>query len=500
MAIKPTSVPSKRLATSINASSLTIQLNNILGWDGNALTSSDFGDRLFAVLRNDTNTLMELIELDPTTIANSSITILKRGLKFTGDLTTEVTANKLTWIKNETIVELGSDSPQLFQWLKEYIDLAVVAQGIPATDAVPGIVIEATQAQVDAGTDQETYNAQLYDLFPRPDKIRAKKYHDYIADAGASDDYAITVVPAITVYTVGQEFTFKANTANTGACTLNVCGLGAKTIKKNVSSDLNSGDILANQIVKVIYDGTNMQMVYNSQNIKAMTAGETITGATLPVPVFQNKTDNQFYSCDGNDLTKLKFIGFGVSNSTDNNSIDIQFSGIVGGFTGLDEGEKYYLSDTVGTISSTPGTYEILVGVAISQTELLIQKGKRFFTGTFSATSTGGNEVVTNETVTLGFRPNIIRASGYQSTAATTRDEVKGTWRNGVYQGVAIDQDGGAISITTSYILDLERTTGSPEGYARGTIGSVTDTGFVFTMTCKDGEGLLITYEVEGEL
>ncbi len=107
------SVPSKRLAASITAASLTIQLNDILGWDSVALASSDFGTKLYAVLRNDANTLMEIIELDPATIASASITVLRRGLKFTGDLTTEVTANKLTWIKNETIVELGTDSPQL---------------------------------------------------------------------------------------------------------------------------------------------------------------------------------------------------------------------------------------------------------------------------------------------------------------------------------------------------------------------------------------------------
>lgn len=117
--IKPVSVPSKRLASSINASSLTIQLDNITGWDGNNLTSSDFGSVLYAVLRNEANTLMELIEIDPSTIADSSITVLRRGLKFDGDLTTEVSANKLTWVKNETIIELGSNPPQL---LKHFVD------------------------------------------------------------------------------------------------------------------------------------------------------------------------------------------------------------------------------------------------------------------------------------------------------------------------------------------------------------------------------------------
>lgn len=83
----------------------------------------------------------------------------------------------------------------------------------------------------------------------------------YAADGEASDTYAITLTPAPTAYTAGMMINFKANTTNTGACTLNVNSLGAKSIKKNVSDDLDDGDISSGQIVTVIYDGTNFQMV-----------------------------------------------------------------------------------------------------------------------------------------------------------------------------------------------------------------------------------------------
>lgn len=83
----------------------------------------------------------------------------------------------------------------------------------------------------------------------------------YGADAGGDDTYAVTLDPVPSSYYAGMEVNFKPTTANTGACTLDVNGLGAKTIKKNVSSDLSTGDILAGQIVKVIYDGTNFQLV-----------------------------------------------------------------------------------------------------------------------------------------------------------------------------------------------------------------------------------------------
>jgi len=85
--------------------------------------------------------------------------------------------------------------------------------------------------------------------------------YTFAADAEASDAYAITLAPAIAAYATGQEFTFTATTANTGAATLDVNGKGAKTIKKRHDVDLADGDIEAGQAVTVFCDGTNFQML-----------------------------------------------------------------------------------------------------------------------------------------------------------------------------------------------------------------------------------------------
>lgn len=79
----------------------------------------------------------------------------------------------------------------------------------------------------------------------------------FAEDAGASDTYAITLSPVPTALTNGMMVNFIANTLNTGAATLNVNSLGAVTIKKNVSGDLETGDIIAGQAITVIYDQTN---------------------------------------------------------------------------------------------------------------------------------------------------------------------------------------------------------------------------------------------------
>jgi len=82
----------------------------------------------------------------------------------------------------------------------------------------------------------------------------------YGVDGGSDDTYVVSLDVAPTAYTAGMMITFKANTVNTGACTLNVNSLGAKSIKVDTDADPEDGDIQADQVVLVIYDGTNFQL------------------------------------------------------------------------------------------------------------------------------------------------------------------------------------------------------------------------------------------------
>lgn len=94
----------------------------------------------------------------------------------------------------------------------------------------------------------------------------------YAAATGAVNTFAITLTPAPTAYTAGQKFTFKANLANTGTATLNVNGLGAKTIKKfGGTAILASGDIAINQMVEVEYNGTDFDMQSPIANASTLT-------------------------------------------------------------------------------------------------------------------------------------------------------------------------------------------------------------------------------------
>jgi len=83
----------------------------------------------------------------------------------------------------------------------------------------------------------------------------------YGTSSTGNDSYAITVTPVPNAYSAGDRYTFKADVANTGVATLNVNGLGAKTIKKDGSVDLVTNDIVANQVITVVYDGTHFQIL-----------------------------------------------------------------------------------------------------------------------------------------------------------------------------------------------------------------------------------------------
>ncbi len=81
-------------------------------------------------------------------------------------------------------------------------------------------------------------------------------YTNYKASGGSSSAYTLDLDPDVTAYVAGQRFTFNANHTSDGTCTLNVNGLGAKTIQDAGAKNLIANCIESGQIVDVIYDGT----------------------------------------------------------------------------------------------------------------------------------------------------------------------------------------------------------------------------------------------------
>jgi hypothetical protein len=80
-------------------------------------------------------------------------------------------------------------------------------------------------------------------------------------DNGANDSYVVTLSPAPIDYTNGMMVLFRANTVNTGAASINLNGLGVKTIVKRVNTTLANGDIPALAVCLLIYDGANFVLL-----------------------------------------------------------------------------------------------------------------------------------------------------------------------------------------------------------------------------------------------
>jgi len=251
------------LFVSISASETTeIKLKNLVDVYGNELSMTDFGDIGYITIdpRGDNEEIVSFTDFTVNSDSTVSIdTGITRGLAAKSPYGATGTASAHA----AGVLVVVSNNPQMYDYIIDYIDGIAIAGAPNASTTVQGLVEQATQAEVDAKTETGATGAFLN---VNPSQIRSTKYNDYVADSGIADAYVITPDPAITAYAAGQEFTFKAGNANTGASTLNVNGLGAKSIFKEVDTELGLGDILENQIVRVAYDGTNFQML-NRHNL-----------------------------------------------------------------------------------------------------------------------------------------------------------------------------------------------------------------------------------------
>jgi hypothetical protein len=76
-----------------------------------------------------------------------------------------------------------------------------------------------------------------------------------------TDTITGTVSPSLTAYTAGQIFSFVVGTTNTGAVTLNIDGLGAKSVTRAGTVALAAGDMVTGHVALVEYDGTRFQLL-----------------------------------------------------------------------------------------------------------------------------------------------------------------------------------------------------------------------------------------------
>lgn len=82
----------------------------------------------------------------------------------------------------------------------------------------------------------------------------------YLVATGTASALTATYASALTTYASGTHLNFLVPVTNATGVTLNVNSIGPRSLVKNISSVLASGDIVRGQVVGAVYDGTNFQV------------------------------------------------------------------------------------------------------------------------------------------------------------------------------------------------------------------------------------------------
>jgi hypothetical protein len=105
---------------------------------------------------------------------------------------------------------------------------------------------------------------------------------DKLVTVSGTDTLTGSVTPALTAYAAGNLFSFVVANTNTTAVTINIDGVGSKSITRTGSTALVAGDMVAGQVALIEYDGTRFQLL-NANSFTNLLVSGTLTygGITL---------------------------------------------------------------------------------------------------------------------------------------------------------------------------------------------------------------------------
>ena len=141
----------------------------------------------------------------------------------------------------------------------------------------------------------------------------------YVATVGGTADaITLTPSPAITAYAAGQRFSFVSSGANTGATTVAISGLTAKSVTKNGSTALAASDIASGALVTLTYDGSRFQV--GSSPTAGMAAADILTaiktvdgsGSGLDADLLDGVSSASFAQLSSANFTALQLGGVNV--------------------------------------------------------------------------------------------------------------------------------------------------------------------------------------------
>jgi hypothetical protein len=142
-----------------------------------------------------------------------------------------------------------------------------------------------------------------------------RQWVNWGVDTGSVNALSIALQPPIIAYEAGTPLRVLVANTNTGACTINVNGLGVRSIKRPDGSNVAANDLKAGGIANLVDDGANYQLV----NFLGATGGGSSTTTNIDIPYTADisttvNTVTANYSPAITALVEGKFLAVKINN------------------------------------------------------------------------------------------------------------------------------------------------------------------------------------------
>ncbi|WP_206098847.1 hypothetical protein [Paenibacillus paeoniae] len=191
-------------------------------------------------------------------------------------------AEKATWnAKANTTAATTTTAGLMSGADKSKLDSVAVGAQVNTVTSVAGRTGAVALAKGDVGLGNvdnvqqaplATYNAHLADYVRQP---------GYGTTAGTGVAYTVTLTPALTAYADGVAVAIKTHVANTGTATLNVNGLGAKSVLDSKGRALIAGKLAASGVYTLRYNGTAFILQGEGGDYGTAIAADVLAGKTI---------------------------------------------------------------------------------------------------------------------------------------------------------------------------------------------------------------------------
>lgn len=311
--------------------------------------------------------------------------------------------------------------------------------------------------------------------------VYSKKSFFIDGTASGTDTYSVSLDNGAITALTSQWFVIKFTNANTGAATLNINAIGAKSLKKTDGTALSADDIDAGSVHLLSYDGTNLQVLslgggggsWPLTGTGTLTGTTTITGSNTNAVHIENVTSFDIESSGGGtgafyvDPTLVQF--FSPNADVELNSDGYSLT--------IDAGSDFRINADPGTATqvltsngaNNPPTWEDAAagggGTPGGSTTQVQYNNAGAFGGITGATTNGTVMTLTNAIVgTQSANDNSTKAA---STAYADAKVVDGTITNGttttapsqddVFDALSLKQDlvNSATTLTDASTIDL---------------------------------------------